>query len=128
MKIQVLQTMGPESGFRFALNWPSVAKIRLRSKFPDMTSSSIFFTLFSFSCQVFSYWSKCHVNIIGSGVMTISFCKGLTRNRENGNAPVRVLPNIRRLGGVSNTRFRTNVSNKMLLNAVKCQVYNFYRF
>ena len=31
----------------------------------------------------FSYWSKFHVNIItGSGVMTIFFCKGLTRNPE----------------------------------------------
>ena len=34
----------------------------------------------------FSYWSKFHVNIItGSGVMTIFFYKGLTRNSEIGN-------------------------------------------
>ena len=32
-----------------------------------------------------SYWSKFHVNIItGSGIMTIFFCKGLTRNPEIG--------------------------------------------
>ena len=43
----------------------------------------------------FSYWSKFHVNIItGSGIMTIFFYKGLTRNPEIGNTPVWVLPNI----------------------------------
>ena len=37
----------------------------------------------------FSYWSKFHLNIItGSGVMTIYFYKGLTRNPEIGNTPV----------------------------------------
>ena len=36
-----------------------------------------------------SYWSKFHVNnITGSGVMTIFFCKGLTRNPEIGNTHV----------------------------------------
>ena len=37
----------------------------------------------------FSYWSRFHVNIItGSGIMTIFFYKGLTRNPEIGNTPV----------------------------------------
>ena len=37
----------------------------------------------------FSYWSKFHVSIItGSGIMTIFFYKGLTRNPEIGNTPV----------------------------------------
>ena len=37
----------------------------------------------------FSYWSKFHVNIIsGSGIMTILFYKGLTRNPEIGNTLV----------------------------------------
>ena len=49
----------------------------------------------------FSYWSKFHVNIItGSGIMTIFFYKGLTRNPEIGNTPVWALPNIWRLGRV----------------------------
>ena len=74
----------------------------------------------------FSYWSKFHVNIItGSGVMTIFFYKWLTRNPEIGNTPVWVLPNIWRLGWVRDTNFGTNVSNKMLLNAAKCQAYTF---
>ena len=51
----------------------------------------------------FSYWSMFHVNIItGSGVMTISFYKGLTRNLEIGNTPVWVLSNIWRELGIPN--------------------------
>ena len=77
----------------------------------------------------FSYWSKFHVNIItGSGIMTIFFCKGLTRNPEIGNTPVWDLPNIWRLRQVRDTKFGTNVSNKILLKAAKCQAYNFHRF
>ena len=77
----------------------------------------------------FSYWCKFHVNIItGSGVMTISFYKRLTRDPEIGNTPVWVLPNIWRLGRVRNTKFGTNLSNKMLLNAGICQGYSFYLF
>ena len=77
----------------------------------------------------FSYWSKFHVNITtGSGVMTISFYKGLTRNPEMGNTPVWVLLNIFRLGRARNTKFGTNFSYQMLLNAAKCQGYSFNRF
>ena len=77
----------------------------------------------------FSYWSKFHVNIIiGSGIMTIFFYKGLTRNPEIGNTHVWVLPNIWRLGWVMDTRFGTNVSKRMSLNDEKCQSYSFYRF
>ena len=50
----------------------------------------------------------------------------LTRNPEIGN--VCVLPNIWRLGQVTDTKFGTNVSNKMLLNTAKCQNYSFYFF
>ena len=77
----------------------------------------------------FSYWSKFHVNIItGSGIMTIFFYKGLTRNLEIGNTPVWVLPNIWRLGPVMDTKFGKNVSNRMILNAAKFQGYSFYCF
>ena len=101
----------------------------MMSQFADMTLSSIFFWYFFVSIVTFSYWSKFHINIItGSGVMTISFYKGLTRNPEIGNTPVWVLPNIWRLGRVMDTKFGTNVSNRMLLNAAKCQGYSFYRF
>ena len=38
------------------------------------------------------------------------------------------MSNIWRLGQVRDNKFGTNVSNKMLLNAAKCQGYSFYRF
>ena len=77
----------------------------------------------------FSDWSKFHVNVItGSGIigiMTIFFYKSLTRNLGIGNTPAWVLPNICRLWLVRETKSGTNVSSKMLLNAVKCQGYSF---
>ena len=98
-----------------------------------MTSQYFDMVKFFWRCFVslgkFSYWSKFHANIIsGSGVMTIYFYKGLTRNPEIGNTPIWVLPNIWRLGQFRHTKFRTDVSNKMLLNATKYQGYSFYRF
>ena len=77
----------------------------------------------------FSYWSKFYVKIINdSGVTAILFYKRLTRNPKIGNTPVWVLQNIWRLGGIGDTKFSTNISNEMLLNASKCQGYSFYRF
>ena len=70
-----------------------------------------------------------HVNIhIGSGVMTIFFYKGLTRNLKIRDIPVWVLPNIWRLEHVMDTKFGTNVSNRMLLNAAKYHCSSLYRF
>ena len=87
-----------------------------------------FLTVF-ISFVKFSYWTMFHVNIItGSGVMTIFLYKRLTRNPEIGNSPVWVLSNTWRLGRVVYTKFDTYVSNKMLLNAAKRQVYSFYSF
>ena len=60
--------------------------------------------------------------------MTIFFYKRLTRNPEIENNPVWVLPNIWRLGRVMDTKFGTNVSNRMLLNAAKFQSCSFYFF
>ena len=77
----------------------------------------------------FSYWWKFHVSIItGSGVMTIYFYKGLTRNPEIGNTPAWVFPNIWRLGRVMDIKFGTDVTNQMLENDGKCQSYSFNRF
>ena len=82
--------------------------------------SNIFWRCFV-SFVKFSYWSKFQVNIItGSGVITIFFYKGLTRNLGIGNALVGVLPNIWR---VRSTKFGTNAFNEMLLNAVKGQAF-----
>ena len=54
--------------------------------------------------------------------MTIFFYKGL---REIGNAPVWFLANIWRLGQIMGTKFGTNVSNRMLLNAAEFHVTTF---
>ena len=81
------------------------------------------------SLVTFSYWSEFTANIIiGSGVITISFYKGLTINPEILRTPVWALPKIWRLDWLKNTKFGTNVSNKMLLNTAKCQGDTFYRF
>ena len=56
----------------------------------------------------------------GSGNMTISIYKGLTRNPDIENTPIWVLPNIWRIGQVRDTKFEANVSNishRMLQNA-----------
>ena len=120
-----MQTLYPESGLRIAPNWPKIRKMTMTSQFSDMTSTSNFFV----SLVNFSYWSKFHVNIItGSGIMTIFFHKGLTRNPEIRNTSVWVLPNIWRLGEVMDTKCGTNVSNRMLLNPAKCHGYSFYHF
>ena len=121
--------MRPETGIWIAPNWPQIGKMTMTSQFADMTSLSIF----AWSCFVslvnFNYWSKFYLNIItGSGVMIIYFYKGVSRNPEIENNPVWVLPNIWRLGQVRDTKLGTDVSNKMLLNAAKCQGYIFYRF
>ena len=89
-------------------------------------NSTNFLTLQYFLVK-FSYWPKFHVNIM-LGVMTIFVNKELSRNPKIGNIPVWVLSNIWRLGQVRDTKFGTNVSNKMLLNTSKCQGYSFYRF
>ena len=104
----------------------------MMSQFSDMTSLSNFFDVVLFLLSilvVLLLLSKFHVNIfISSGVMTISFYMGLTRNTEIENILVWVLPNIWRLRQVRNIKFGTNVSSKMLLNAPKCQGCIFYHF
>ena len=92
-------------------------KWQRRHNFLTWRQRHIFWRCF-ISLVKFSYWSKFHVNIItGSGIMTIFFYKGLTRNPEIGNNPVWILPNIWRLGQVMDTKFGANVSDRMLPNA-----------
>ena len=96
------------------------------SQFADMTSSLIFFNV---SFANFSYWSKFDANITaGSRVMAIFLYKELTRNLEIGNTRVYFLPNIWRLVRVRDTKYVTNISDEMLLNAAKCQGYSLYGF
>ena len=123
-----MQTLHLESGFGFAPNW-----LKIKKNDNDLTifwhDVTVNFFWHSFVCPAkFSYWSKFHVNIItGCGIMIIFFYKGLTRNPGIGNTPVWILPNIWRLGQLRD-KFGTNVSNKKLLNAAKCQGYSSYHF
>ena len=105
--------------------WIAPSRIAISWK-DDKTSSSIFLKLLSISLVKFSYWSKFLVNII-TGVMAIFIYKEL-KSQIIGNIPIWVLPNNWRLKQVRNTKFGTNVSKKMLLNAAKCQGYTFYHF
>ena len=120
--------MHPECGFQINPKRPQFGKIAMTSQFFDMTSSSNFYDVVLFLIN-FSYWSKFHVSTsLVQELWRISFYKGLTRNPEIGNSPVWVLLNIWRLGQVRNTKFCTNISNKILLNAAKCQGCSFYYF
>ena len=123
-----MQTLCPESGHRTAPNWPKIRKMTMTSQFPDMTSKSFFLRCFVFLVK-FSYLSKFHVNIItGSGIMTIFFYKEFTRNPENRKCPRLSFAQYLETGANMDTELCTNVSNRMLLNAAKFQVYSFYRF
>ena len=117
-----LRVQNPASGFlQLVVNWKNCCDVT--NSWHDIIVK--FFCCCFVSLVKFSYWSKFHVNIItGSGVMTIFFYMGLTKNPKIGNTPVWVLPNICRL----DTKFGTNVPNKMLLNSTKCEGYSFYRF
>ena len=87
------------------------------------------FWRFFISVVNFNYWSRFHVNIINiSVVMTTFFHEGLTRNPEIGKTHVWVLANVWRLELARDTKFRTYVSNKMLLKNENCQDYSFYSF
>ena len=97
----------------------------ITSQISGMTSSSFFWHCFVSLVKV-SYWSNFYVSIItGFGVMTILFYKGLTGNSEIGNTPVSVLLNIGVLGQVQNTKYGTDVSNKMLLKIQNARVTAF---
>ena len=76
--------------------------------------------------------------VTGSSLMSISwlflvlwqffFLQRIDQKTGNGKYHCLSSFQIWRLGWVRDTKFRTNVSNKMLLNATKCQGYNFYCF
>ena len=100
----------------------------MTSQIPIQRHRQTFLILPCFFLNI-SYCSKFHVSIITSSrIMAIFLYKGLTRNLEIENTPIGILLSVWRLGQGRNTKFVKNVSNKMLLNAAKCQVYSFYRF
>ena len=93
-------------------------------QFAEITFLDYLVSLFNFS-----YCSNFYVNIMtGSGVLTIFCYKRLTGNPEIRNTLVLVLSNVWRLEWLRVTKFTMNVSNEILLNDAKCQVYNFQGF
>ena len=118
-----MQTLCPESGLRTPPNWPKIQKKAMTSKFSDMTSSSIFFSV------VFFLWSSL---VTDSRFMSISSLLlelwQFSFIRDWPEIWILVLPSIWRLGRVMDNKFDKNVSNRMLLNPAKFQGYNFYCF
>ena len=109
--------MRPESG---------LLQMTMTSQFVDLTSLSNFFDVVFFLLSIL---------VAGPSFMSISSLVlelwqfSFKRDWPKiGNTLVCVLPNIWRLGRIMDTKFCTNVSNEMLLNATKCQGCNFYRF
>ena len=97
-------------------------KWQWRHNFATWRHSQFFWRCFVFLVK-FSYWYKFHVNLItGSGITTIFFYKGLTRNAETGNTQFEIFP----ISGDWRKLVYTNASNKVLLNATKYQGYSPY--
>ena len=102
----------------------------MTSQFSDMTSSPKIFNvaLFLLSSLVTDPSFMSTSWLVLELWQLSFFIRDWPENPEIGKTPVWVLPNIWRLKQVRNTKFGTKVSNKMLLNAAKCQGYNFYCF
>ena len=90
-----------------------------------------FFWRFFVSLNKFSYWSKWNVNIItDSGVMTIFFHKGLTRNLkiEKKKAEFCLISSDWGKLEIPNLPWMSMIMLIMLLNVGEFQVYSHYRF
>ena len=96
-------------------------------QFSDMTSSwnffDVIFCLFSGLVTGPSFMS---ISSLVLELWQFSFIRDWHEIPKSGKTSVWVLQNIWRLEQVRNTKFGINVSNKMLLNAGKCQKYGFY--
>ena len=97
-------------------------KWQLRHNFPTWRHRQFFNVVLFFLSSLVT--GPCFMKL---GVMTISFYKGLPRNLGIGNTPSEFFS----ISGDWDELGITNLartSNKMLLNAAKCQGYSFYRF
>ena len=116
-----------------AFGWSQIGHELKKWKWSHNSSSTYVIVKLFWRCFVsfvkFSYWCKFQDNVItGSGIMIIFFYQGLTRNLEIKDTLVWVLLNIWKPRWVRHTKFGTDVFNKMLLNAAKCQGHSSYRF
>ena len=98
----------------------------MTSQFPDMAPSWKFFhVVLFFLSSLATDPSFMSISSLVLKLWQFPFTRGWPKI---GNTPVWLLPNIWRLGQVKDIKFGKTVSNKMLLNAAKCQGYSFYRF
>ena len=88
----------------------------------------LFFLLSLVTGPSFMSWFMFHVSVSCSRILKIFFYKVLTGNPGIKITPVWFLLNIWTLGYVMDTKFDTNVSNRILLHAAKCQSYSLYLF
>ena len=96
--------MHPESGFRIAPNWPKLEKQQWRHNLLIWRNRQIFWRYFIRDWPEIRKSEFFRLNLVW------------------------VLTNIWRLGWVRDTKFYTDIHNKMLLNPAKCQGHSFYCF
>ena len=101
----------------------------MTSQFADMTSPSNFIdiALFLLSSLVTTPSFMATSSLVLE-LWQFSFIRNWPEIRKSETPPSQFFPNIWRLGQVRNTKFDTNVSNEILLNAAECQVYSVYHF
>ena len=123
-----MQTLRPESGLRTAANWPKIRN--MTSQFFWMTSSLDLFdvVLFLLSSLVTGL-SFMSISSLVLELWQFSFIRDWPEIRKSEIPPSEVCPiSGDWVGQVMDTKFGTNVSNRMLLNAAKLQGYSFFRF
>ena len=120
--------MRPKSGCRIAPNWPYIGKMSMTSQFPDMTSSPTVFDVALFLLPSL---------ITGANFMSTSslvlelrqsyFIRNWPEIRKSEISPSEFCPIFGDWGESGIPNFGKNISNKMFLDAAKCQDYSFYR-
>ena len=95
----------------------------MTSQFTNMTSSSTFFF-----CGIVTGRNFMSVSLLVLELWQFSFIRDWSGFRKSEIELSEFFPNIWRLGRIRDSTFGMNVSNKMLLNAAKCQAYSIYRF
>ena len=87
MEIQILQTIRPESGIQIAPLAVNLKNDNHVTTYRNDVIINFFNVLLFFLSSLVTFPSFMSI-ITGSGVMTISFYKGLTKNLKIGNTPV----------------------------------------
>ena len=124
-----MQTLCPKSSLWTAPNWLKIRKMTMTSQFSDIMSKSNFFDLVLFLLSSL---------VAGLGFMSISslvlelwqfyFIRDWPEIQKSEILPSEICPISEDWGQVIDTKFSTNVSNRMLLSPAKFQGYSFYRF